>query len=119
MNEQWTIQQNVATFILHSRFLGFVDKLGTAYKDPIIATGYGSMIAMPLMRNTWKTDMSEAEARKLVEDSIRLMFYRDARAFHKVITVQARLIPNSSNVNIPFLVLLVSSWSCKWRGMQN
>jgi len=64
-------------------FLGFVDKLGTAYKDPVIATGYASMIATPLMRSAWKPELTQDEARKLIEDSLRVMFYRDARAFHK------------------------------------
>jgi len=64
-------------------FLGFVDKLGTAYKDPVIATGYGSMIATPLLRKGWKADLTQAEAEKLIEESMKVMFYRDARAYHK------------------------------------
>jgi len=64
-------------------FLGFVDKLGTAYKDPIITTGYASMIATPLLRRSWRPDLTQEEAVKLIEDSMRVMFYRDARAFHK------------------------------------
>lgn len=31
-------------------FLGFVDKLGTAYTEDHIATGMGSQIAVPIMR---------------------------------------------------------------------
>jgi 20S proteasome subunit beta 7 len=64
-------------------FLGYVDKLGTSYKDPIIATGYGSMLATPLIRNEWKPDMTEAEAVDLVKRSLKLLYYRDARAFKK------------------------------------
>jgi len=64
-------------------FLGYVDKLGTAYKDPVIATGYGSYMATPLLRNAWKEDLTEAEAVKVITDSMRTLYYRDARAFNK------------------------------------
>lgn len=29
----------------HPRFLGYIDKIGVAYNDPIIASGYGAYIA--------------------------------------------------------------------------
>jgi len=64
-------------------FLGFVDKLGTSYKDPIIATGYASHIATPLIRDEWKEDMTEQEAIDLVKRCMSILYYRDARAFHK------------------------------------
>ena len=41
-------------------FLGYVDKIGTAYECPAIATGYGSYIAMPLIRS----ELDAAEARR-------------------------------------------------------
>jgi len=64
-------------------FLGYVDKIGTAYQDPIIATGYGSMIATPVLRANYKEDCTEEEAIAQVKEAMKLMFYRDARAFHK------------------------------------
>jgi len=66
-------------------FLGFVDKLGTAYQDRAIATGYGAYIAVPLLRE-WtehKTSLPEAEARQLLEKCLQVLYYRDARSFPK------------------------------------
>ena len=35
-------------------FLGSVDLRGTAYEDDVIATGYGSHLALPIMRAKWR-----------------------------------------------------------------
>ena len=40
-------------------------------------------MALPLLRKGWRADMGEAEARKLIEDSMRVLFYRDTRASNK------------------------------------
>lgn len=72
------------------RFLGYVDKLGTAYKDPVIATGYGSMLATPVMRAAVEAktknggEVTEADARNIINDCMKILFYRDARALCKV-----------------------------------
>jgi 20S proteasome subunit beta 7 len=65
-------------------FLGLVDKIGTAYEDDILATGFGSYIALPLMREKYRPDMEEGEARALLEDCLRILFYRDCRALNRV-----------------------------------
>ena len=49
-----------------------------------MATGYGAYIARPLLRNAYKPDLSEEEARKILEDSMRVLFYRDARTINKM-----------------------------------
>ncbi|XP_064645368.1 proteasome subunit beta type-4-like [Lineus longissimus] len=66
-------------------YLGYVDKIGTAYTGSTIATGYGSYIALPLMRDAVEKNpnMSEAEALKLIDDCMKVLFYRDARSFNK------------------------------------
>lgn len=62
-----------------------VDKLGTAYEDKHIATGYGSYIALPLLRSACeKKLLSRQEAQQLLVKCMEVLFYRDARAFHKV-----------------------------------
>eukprot|EP01137_Pigoraptor_chileana_P004048 Opistho-2@45174 len=75
----------VAGFKEGRSFLGFVDKLGVAYEDACIATGYGAYIAVPLLRAALekKPTMTEAEARKLLTDSLRVLFYRDARSLNR------------------------------------
>jgi 20S proteasome subunit beta 7 len=65
-------------------FLGVVDKIGTAYEDDVLATGFGAYIALPLMREKYRPDMEEGEARALLEDCLRILFYRDCRALNRV-----------------------------------
>jgi 20S proteasome subunit beta 7 len=69
------------------RFLAYVDLLGTTYKAATLATGYGNHIAIPLLREAVEgrqDTLTEAEARKIMEDCMRVLFYRDARSINKV-----------------------------------
>jgi len=68
------------------RFLGTVDKLGTAYNDPVIATGYGAYMATPILRKAYEDngEMSKEEAIQLLYKVMQVLFYRDARSFPKV-----------------------------------
>lgn len=68
-------------------FLGYVDLLGTTYESESIATGYGAYLAQPLLRNAIDakgTQMTEQEAAELLEQCMRVLFYRDARSLDKV-----------------------------------
>lgn len=65
-------------------FLGTCDLIGTAYEENIIATGFGSYLAIPILRRQWKPDLEEGEARALLEDCLRVLFYRDCRAINKI-----------------------------------
>ena len=49
-----------------------------------MATGYGGHLAVPLIRERWRSDLTEEEARQLMEDCMRVLFYRDCRASNKV-----------------------------------
>lgn len=67
-------------------FLGFVDKLGTAYKSNVIATGLGTHIATPFFRSFTEAKQqlpTEQEARNLIEKAMEVLFYRDARSLPK------------------------------------
>eukprot|EP00808_Paulinella_micropora_P018725 g38228.t1 len=66
-----------------SIFLGAVDLYGSTYEDDILATGYGKYIAIPLLRKGWKPNLSENEAKKLLEDSMRVLFYRDCKTINR------------------------------------
>jgi len=70
-------------------FLGSVDKIGTAYTDDVMATGFGSYIAVPIMRERFRADMEEGEARALLEDCMRVLFYRDCRALNRIVIAKA------------------------------
>lgn len=65
-------------------FLGYVDSIGTAYHADFIATGFGSHLAMPVLRTHWKPDMTEDEARQLLEISLRTLYYRDCRTLNRI-----------------------------------
>ena len=66
-------------------FLGYVDLLGTTYQADSIATGYGAYIAQPLLRKALESgNLKEQDARKLLEDCMRVLFYRDARSLNKI-----------------------------------
>ncbi|GFR20298.1 proteasome subunit beta type-4 [Trichonephila clavata] len=66
-------------------FLGLVDKIGTAFEAPSIATGYGSYLAQPLLRTRVESNssLSEEEALTLMKQCIKVLYYRDARSFPK------------------------------------
>lgn len=69
------------------RFLAYVDLLGTTYSASTLATGYGAYIAQPLLRSAVENNentLTEEAARKIIEDSMRVLFYRDARSINKV-----------------------------------
>ncbi|KIY68180.1 proteasome endopeptidase complex beta subunit [Cylindrobasidium torrendii FP15055 ss-10] len=68
------------------RFLAYVDLLGTTYSASTLATGYGAYIAQPLLRKAVEgreDTLTEAEAVKILEDSLKVLYYRDARSLNK------------------------------------
>jgi 20S proteasome subunit beta 7 len=67
-------------------FLGIVDKLGTCFEGNFLSTGYGSHLALPILRNKWHPDLSEEEAKQLLDECMRVLFYRDCRTINKITT---------------------------------
>lgn len=65
-------------------FLGYVDLIGTSYEEDFVATGFGAHLALPLIREKWSADMEEGEARALIEDCLKVCFYRDCKAFYRI-----------------------------------
>jgi len=70
----------VAGFRDGKSYLGSVDLYGTMFEDDFMATGLGGHLALPMIRKAWRKDLSEEEARKLLIDCMRVLFYRDTRA---------------------------------------
>ena len=64
--------------------LGVVDQIGTAFEADFTATGFGKHMAVPQMREHWRADMTEGEARELLEGCMRVLFYRDCRTINRV-----------------------------------
>jgi 20S proteasome alpha/beta subunit len=70
-----------------NRFLAYVDLLGVTYSASTLATGYGAYIALPLLRKAVEgreNTLTEPEARAILEDALRVLFYRDARSINQV-----------------------------------
>jgi 20S proteasome subunit beta 7 len=66
-------------------FLGYVDYQGTTYESETIATGYGAYIAQPILRKQCEgKNLTEAQAKKIMDDCLRVLFYRDARSLNNV-----------------------------------
>jgi 20S proteasome subunit beta 7 len=92
------------------KFLAFVDLLGTTYSASTIATGYGAHIALPLLRSAVEgreDTLTEEEALAIIENSMKVLFYRDARSLNKyqVATVTEKGVSISESKHI------ATSWS--------
>lgn len=66
-------------------FLGFVEKKGVAFKDKIICTGYGAHLISPLLRDALLRNpkLNKEDAKSLIEKSMEILYYRDARSYLK------------------------------------
>ncbi|XP_077284810.1 proteasome subunit beta type-4 [Arctopsyche grandis] len=66
-------------------FLGAIDKLGTAYEDDCIATGFGEYLARPLFREYFDHGkvLTEDTARELIKKCMEVLYYRDARSYNR------------------------------------
>ena len=93
--------------------LGAVDKLGNAYRESFVATGFGAHLALPLMRERWRADMKESEAVKLLEDCARVLYYRDCRTVNKMqrATVTRDAEDGTVRVRVSEPYVLETQWS--------
>ncbi|QSL65267.1 hypothetical protein MERGE_002576 [Pneumocystis wakefieldiae] len=87
-------------------FLGYVDYLGVTYSAPCIATGYGAYLAIPLLREATEdgryTQLSQEDARKVIDDCMRVLYCRDARSLNKfsVATVTKECVQLDTNQSL-------------------
>ncbi|KAL1696484.1 nucleophile aminohydrolase [Schizophyllum commune] len=68
------------------RFLAYVDLLGVTYSSSTLATGFGAYLAQPLLRKAVEGNedtLTEQDAEKIIEDCMKVLFYRDARSLNK------------------------------------
>ncbi|KAL6451313.1 PRE4 Proteasome subunit beta type-7 [Candida maltosa Xu316] len=89
-------------------FLKYVDLLGVTYHSSTIATGFGSHMALPLLRNLIPEDkdyvkVDEEQVTKAVQDSMRVLFYRDARSGEQYSVVVIRLNESSGELEFSFV----------------
>mmetsp|Transcript_26037 Transcript_26037/g.45330 ORF Transcript_26037/g.45330 Transcript_26037/m.45330 type:complete len:246 (+) Transcript_26037:113-850(+) len=68
--------------------LAFVDHQGTFFEEDYIATGFGSYLAMPLLREAWKekngVPFTKDEAVAMAKKCLQICFYRDCYAYNKI-----------------------------------
>ncbi|KAI9220898.1 nucleophile aminohydrolase [Blastocladiella britannica] len=88
------------------RFLGCVDMKGVTYSSSTIATGYGAYLAQPILRKAVEgreDTLDEASARRILDQVMKVLFYRDARSLNKiqVTTVNASGVTISAPYSLP------------------
>lgn len=66
-------------------FLGYVDKIGTAFEAKEVASGFGVHLAIPMIREARekKPTLTREDAEKLLKECLTVLYYRDCRAHYK------------------------------------
>ncbi|CAJ2501134.1 Uu.00g039870.m01.CDS01 [Anthostomella pinea] len=69
-------------------FLAAADLLGTTFTSPSLSTGFGSMLAQPIMRKYVPDEASvenitKEKAVEVIKECMKVLFYRDARSMDK------------------------------------
>jgi len=86
--------------------LGLVDLYGTNFESEVIATGYGLHMGLPLLRKAYRDDLTVAEAKTVMENTLRVLFYRDARSSN---SIQVAAVTNAG-VEISEMIELDTKW---------
>lgn len=81
-------------------YLGYLDMYGTEFSDNYTATGFGAHMALPIIRDRWRSDLTEGEARAILEDCMRILWYRDTRALNKI--QLAKITAEGSVISDPY-----------------
>jgi 20S proteasome subunit beta 7 len=87
--------------------LGTSDLIGTMYEEEFIATGLGMHLALPILRAEWHLEMEETAARALLEQCMRVLYYRDCTTINRISF--AKVTKDGVVVDEP--VQLVTQWS--------
>ncbi|RHZ52770.1 hypothetical protein Glove_457g69 [Diversispora epigaea] len=89
-------------------YLGYADLLGTAHKSSTIATGLGTQLMHPLLRKSVEgreNEVTEEEAIEIVNDCMRVSYYRDARSLNKF--QRAKITAKGFEITEPYSVDVV------------
>lgn len=89
--------------------LGLVDLVGTHFESEVIATGYGKYIGLPLLRKAWRQDITVEEGKRVMEQILKVLFYRDARTTDRVEIA----VVTEKGVDIAEPYRLETEWSYK------
>lgn len=108
MDPLWN-QVIVGGFNKGNSYLGYVDMYGTIYEEKYVATGYAMYFAKPLLESRARPDMTEDEARLLLEDVLRVLFYRDCLASTNVQVAAA----TAQGTRVSDMYQISHNWSFK------
>jgi 20S proteasome subunit beta 7 len=93
-----------------SPVLGMVDLHGAHFESEVIATGYGLHMGLPLLRKAWRSDLTVAEALPIVEDIMKVLFYRDARTSDRI---QTAVVQAKGSATVSETKVLETKWDHK------
>jgi len=88
------------------KYLGMIGMIGTCYSDSHVATGFGAHLARPLFRERQYDDMPEDEARTLLEDALRVCYYRDKQSINKF--QMSKVTKDGATISEPYA--LATAW---------
>ncbi|CAG9335649.1 unnamed protein product [Blepharisma stoltei] len=74
----------IAGIINGQQYLAYLDLYGTHVLADYVTTGFAAHLCKPLLGNDWRPDLTESEAKQLVEGCMRTLWYRDARASNRI-----------------------------------
>ena len=88
-------------------YLGYVDPYGTLLVGDYLTTGYSQYFCRVLLATYSRPTMSEADAKELLQQCMRVLVYRDARASEEI---QFCLV-TKRGVEIQKPILVKSTWT--------
>ena len=89
-------------------YLGYTDLIGQSYTENFIATGYGGHLALPIIRDEWKPDMSESDAKALMEKCMKVLYFRDCRTCSKIQIGVAK--KDGVTISEPYVLEMKQNW---------
>lgn len=90
-------------------FVGMVSMIGVSYTGAYICTGFANHLAMPLIRDAHRPDLTEQEAVDLVQGCLKVCYYRDKASMNKF--VMGRVSGAGVSFSEPFAV--ATEWNYK------
>ncbi len=90
-----------------NKYLGYIDQFGTLLEGDYLVAGLAHYFCKVLLASYAKPDMTEAQARAVLEECMRVLVYRDARASERI--QFCTITTKGVNIEAPFLIK--SNWS--------
>ncbi|OMJ88799.1 hypothetical protein SteCoe_9184 [Stentor coeruleus] len=71
-------------FVNSQPYLAYIDLYGTHILGDYHVTGFAHYISKPIIAAEWRPDLTEEEAKILIEKGMKVLWYRDARASDRI-----------------------------------